>query len=111
LTKTNSWTAKTSFRDKLAQSTRRAALGLLAATGAGTAGGDRRRDLLWLILVEDERAGNLGLPQAYGVDDIPLVLQNRRFGDDGTFEYRTSMRDGDDGPVHRCRMNRIKAPE
>jgi len=50
--------------------------------------------LAGMILVEDEQAGNLSLPQDYGVDDIPLVIQDRRFADDGTFEYLTSMRDG-----------------
>ncbi|VAW16513.1 Multicopper oxidase [hydrothermal vent metagenome] len=49
--------------------------------------------LAGLILVEDERAGNLGLPQDYGVDDIPLVLQDRRFRDNGSLEYATAMPD------------------
>ncbi len=49
--------------------------------------------LAGMIVVEDERAGNLGLPDTYGVDDIPLVLQDRRFGPEGNFEYLTSMPD------------------
>ncbi len=49
--------------------------------------------LAGLILVEDERTGDFGLPQDYGVDDVPLILQDRRFGDDGSFDYVTSMHD------------------
>ena len=49
--------------------------------------------LAGLILVEDDRTGNFGLPQDHGVDDVPLILQDRRFGDDGSFEYLTSMHD------------------
>jgi FtsP/CotA-like multicopper oxidase with cupredoxin domain len=49
--------------------------------------------LAGMILIEDEQSGNLGLPDSYGVDDIPLVLQDRRFAPDGSFEYMTSMHD------------------
>lgn len=49
--------------------------------------------LAGLILVEDEESAALGLPHEYGVDDIPLVIQDRRFHADGRFEYLTSMPD------------------
>ncbi len=49
--------------------------------------------LAGLILVEDEQSGNLGLPQDYGVDDVPVVLQDRRFRNSGSLEYGTSMHD------------------
>jgi len=49
--------------------------------------------LAGLILVEDEQAGNLSLPQDYGVDDIPVILQDRRFSNSGSFEYASSMHD------------------
>jgi len=49
--------------------------------------------LAGLILVEDEQAGGLGLPQDYGVDDIPVVLQDRRFDNSGSLEYASSMHD------------------
>ena len=49
--------------------------------------------LAGLIYVEDERSGNLGLAQEYGIDDVPIVLQDRRFGSDGRFEYGTLMHD------------------
>lgn len=49
--------------------------------------------LAGVIIVEDENANKLGLPQDYGVDDIPLVLQDRQFNDDGSFAYLGSMHD------------------
>lgn len=49
--------------------------------------------LAGLILVEDEESAALGLPHEYGVDDIPLVIQDRRFYANGRFEYLTSMSD------------------
>lgn len=49
--------------------------------------------LAGLILVEDEESSALDLPHEYGVDDIPLVIQDRRFRDDGSFDYMTAMPD------------------
>lgn len=49
--------------------------------------------LAGMIIVEDENASGLDLPQDYGVDDVPLILQDRRFGGGGAFEYATSMHD------------------
>ncbi|MBV1886682.1 MAG: multicopper oxidase domain-containing protein [Parvibaculaceae bacterium] len=47
--------------------------------------------LAGVIIVEDEEANGLGLPQNYGVDDIPLILQDRKFNDDGSFDYSLGM--------------------
>ncbi len=47
--------------------------------------------LAGLIYVDDEETSRLDLPSEYGVDDIPLVLQDRAFNDDGSFFYSTSM--------------------
>lgn len=49
--------------------------------------------LAGLLLVDDEENRAAGLPSEYGVDDIPLVLQDRRFMEDGRFDYLTSMHD------------------
>jgi len=48
--------------------------------------------LAGLIYVDDEETSRLDLPGEYGVDDIPLVLQDRVFNADGSFLYNTSMR-------------------
>ncbi len=52
--------------------------------------------LAGLIYVDDEETSRLDLPNDYGVDDIPLVLQDRAFNSDGSFLYGTS--------VHTVRM-------
>ena len=36
-----------------------------------------------LILIDDDESDALGLPSDYGVDDIPLIIQDRDFHDDG----------------------------
>jgi blue copper oxidase len=51
------------------------------------------RGLAGLFLIEDEQSKSLGLPQDYGVDDIPLVIQDRRFKADGSFDYDLTMHD------------------
>jgi len=47
--------------------------------------------LAGLIYVDDEETSRLDLPDEYGVDDIPLILQDRAFNADGSFLYSTSM--------------------
>ena len=49
--------------------------------------------LAGLLYINDEASSSLGLPSEYGVDDIPLVLQDRSFNRDGTFSYLSSMHD------------------
>ena len=51
------------------------------------------RGLAGLFLIEDEQSKSLRLPSEYGVDDIPLVIQDRRFGADGSFDYDLTMHD------------------
>jgi blue copper oxidase len=47
--------------------------------------------LAGLFLIDDEESDALGLPSRWGVDDIPLILQDRRFNLDGTFFHRFNM--------------------
>lgn len=47
--------------------------------------------LAGLIYIDDENSEKLNLPKDYGVDDIPLIVQDRSFNSDGSFDYRTSM--------------------
>jgi FtsP/CotA-like multicopper oxidase with cupredoxin domain len=49
--------------------------------------------LAGMIIVDDELSDSLDLPEEYGRNDIPLVVQDRRFRADGTFSYRLSMPD------------------
>ena len=47
-----------------------------------------------LFIIDDANSRGLGLPSIYGVDDIPLIIQDKIFSDSGAFRYR---RDGDNG--------------
>lgn len=46
------------------------------------------RGLAGLFIIDDDRADKLDLPKDYGVDDIPLVVQDREFDDKGQLVYR-----------------------
>ncbi|MGV9013293.1 MAG: multicopper oxidase domain-containing protein [Flavobacteriales bacterium] len=43
------------------------------------------RGISGMIIVQDEEESALDLPRTYGVDDIPVVLQDRRFLSNGEF--------------------------
>ena len=43
--------------------------------------------LAGLLYIEDGSAQELGLPLRYGLDDIPLIIQDRNFGADGELIY------------------------
>jgi FtsP/CotA-like multicopper oxidase with cupredoxin domain len=49
--------------------------------------------LAGLFYIEDDVSGGLDIPNTYGLDDIPLVLQDRRFYEDGRFAYAQSRMD------------------
>lgn len=46
--------------------------------------------LAGLLYIEDGSAEDLGLPARYGIDDIPLILQDREFTADGLLRYDNS---------------------
>ena len=48
--------------------------------------------LAGLIIIEDSESKVLDLPKRYGIDDIPLVLQDRNFSN-GQIDYNPSMRE------------------
>ena len=49
------------------------------------------RGVSGLFLLDDDEAGQLDLPSDYGVDDIPLIVQDRRFDGDGQFDLSAPM--------------------
>jgi blue copper oxidase len=59
----------------------------------GRTGEQVLRGLAGLFLIEDEESTSLALPSEYGVDDIPLIIQDRRFNRDGSFSYLSAMPD------------------
>ena len=51
------------------------------------------RGLAGLFIIEDDISESLPLPKEYGHNDIPLILQDRRYYEDGSFAYVRSMHD------------------
>ena len=50
--------------------------------------------LAGMIIIQDDASAGLGLPDRYGIDDIPMVLQDRNFSGDLTrLDYSPSMRE------------------
>lgn len=49
--------------------------------------------LAGMMIVSDGGDRDRGLPMNYGVDDLPLVLQDKRFGRNGELVYAPSMMD------------------
>ncbi len=49
------------------------------------------KGLAGLFLIEDEESDALGLPSRWGVDDIPVIIQDRRFNADGSFFHRFNL--------------------
>jgi blue copper oxidase len=45
--------------------------------------------LTGMIIVDDGTDARLGLPRTFGIDDLPLILQDRSFSADGSIEYET----------------------
>lgn len=55
------------------------------------------KGLAGLFYVDDDVSKSLNIPKEYGVNDIPVVIQDRSFGKDGSFIYNTNMMDGATG--------------
>jgi FtsP/CotA-like multicopper oxidase with cupredoxin domain len=51
------------------------------------------KGLAGLFIIDDERSDNLNLPKNYGVDDIPLIIQDKRFDSKMKLEYLTRNED------------------
>lgn len=51
------------------------------------------RGLAGMLQIEDDISSNLEIPSEYGVDDIPVILQDRNFNADGSFRYTSTPMD------------------
>lgn len=51
------------------------------------------KGLAGLFYIEDENSQTLDIPKEYGVNDIPLVIQDKRFTENGNIPYDLNMRD------------------
>ncbi len=49
------------------------------------------KGLAGLFLIDDEQADALPLPSTWGVDDIPVIIQDRHFNADGSFFHRFNL--------------------
>lgn len=47
--------------------------------------------LAGLVLIKDENSAKHGLPSHWGVDDIPVILQDKRLKDDGQIDYQLDV--------------------
>lgn len=61
--------------------------------GIGNTASQVYRGLAGMFILDDEESSKLNLPKEYGVDDIPLIVQDRRIANDGTLLYLTNMND------------------
>ena len=57
----------------------------------GTTGRQVYRGVSGLMWIDDENSDALDLPSTYGVDDIPIVLQDRQFDEDGSFRFAVNQ--------------------
>lgn len=51
------------------------------------------KGLAGLFYIDDENSKSLELPKEYGVNDIPLIIQDKRFTSQGDIPYNLSMSD------------------
>ncbi|EMH5490722.1 multicopper oxidase CueO [Providencia stuartii] len=47
--------------------------------------------LAGLVIIKDEQSDKHGLPSQWGVDDIPVILQDKRLKDDGQIDYQLDV--------------------
>jgi bilirubin oxidase len=65
------------------------------SVSAATTGDQVYAGLAGMIFVRDSNSAALGLPQTYGVDEFPVVVQDRNFNDDGSFRPYPEIQDRD----------------
>lgn len=62
----------------------------------GKTGEQVYRGLAGMMIIDDENSDQLDLPDRYGIDDLPVIIQDRTFTTDGQLKY--SLQDaGEDG--------------
>jgi len=49
------------------------------------------RGLVGMFIVDDPVADELALPDDYGADDIPLIIQDKKLDDDGSLDFSKGM--------------------
>lgn len=59
----------------------------------GRTGEEVYSGLAGLFIIDDENSDSLNLPKEYGVDDLPLIVQDREFRQDDEFVYAPERKD------------------
>jgi len=68
--------------------------------------------LAGMFYIEDDYSKSLDIPQEYGVNDFPIILQDRRINNNGEFRYNPSMHDYMQGYVGNMMLtNGAVSPE
>ncbi|MGN8199893.1 multicopper oxidase family protein [Salinisphaera sp. RV14] len=63
--------------------------------------------MLW---IDDDSDARLALPRTYGIDDLPVAIQDRRVHADGTLAYMTAARDVMGMKGDRFLINGVEQP-
>ncbi|WP_422366516.1 multicopper oxidase domain-containing protein [Pelagibius sp.] len=61
----------------------------------GKSGEQTYRGLAGMILIDDDETDAMDLPRRYGIDDIPIVIQDRTFDEQGRLVYSLMEADED----------------
>ena len=70
------------------------------------------KGLAGLLIIDDDEADRLQLPSRWGIDDVPLILQDRRFRHDGQFFDRMNLTAVTSGYVGNVGLvNGVRYPE
>jgi FtsP/CotA-like multicopper oxidase with cupredoxin domain len=63
-----------------------------------------------MMILDDPADAALGLPSTYGVDDLPVIVQDRRFKADGSLDYLSQPGDGEGMLGDRILVNGVESP-
>ncbi len=56
----------------------------------GNTGRQAYRGIAGMLWIDDDDSDSLDLPRTYGVDDFPIIIQDRLFDRDGSFQFALS---------------------
>ena len=66
--------------------------------------------LAGMMILDDPAEAALGLPATYGTDDLPLIVQDRRFAADGRFDYLSRPEDMEGVLGDHILVNGVESP-
>ncbi|MBS1766880.1 MAG: multicopper oxidase domain-containing protein [Acidobacteria bacterium] len=66
--------------------------------------------LAGMMIMDDPADASLALPNTYGVDDLPVIVQDRRFKADGSFDYLSQEADMEGILGDRILVNGVESP-